>query len=1296
MIMDRNGQVITFYSFKGGTGRTMALANVAWILAERGNRVLVADWDLESPGLHRFYNPFLDAAEVRQRAGVIDMIRDFENQGINTQQESRKLPAGWEGHFANTQRFAFPIEYDFAEGGSIDFLSAGRQNDDYKPTVGALDWDVFYDKLDGGRFFDALREDMKRNYDYTLIDSRTGLSDVADICTIHLPDVLVDCFTLSEQGIDGAATVGQQVSQKYQNRRIRVLPVPMRVDLAEKDKAEAGRSHAMLRFAGLPSGLSETDRDRYWFDVEVPYLAWYAYEETLATFGDPSGAKTSLLNAYEKITGAITDGKVTSMPRLDDALRVQWRDRFQRKRVVRTAEVVLRHAPRDQVWHEWIERLLTATGVTVVDPALVERSARPPRSMAIVSSSYVEAALPLPEGSLAVYVDETPPLPGVAADASVFLAGLPVKEAITKITGLLGRPAPDLGSNPENVAGRYPGRGPEVTNAPVANVQFTGRNVTLSALRAALRQARPGAPGLAVLYGLGGVGKTQVALEYVHRFGAAYDLVYWINAEPVVLIDSAFADLGERMGLPRQQNVPLSIRAVIEALSRTTEYARWLIVFDNVDEFADIQSFVPPGGHGHVIVTTRNQTWGDNAETLPVEVFTRPESIAHLRRRVKAISDDDAGKIAELLGDLPIAVAVGGALLATSGTSPAQYRAQIAAGETDAAVNAVWDLSLNQLEEDSPGAYRLLEICSVLAPDIALDLLNNNAMLDVLRRTDATLLRRPSAAKLIQQLNRLALLKLDNGARRIQVHRILQSVVRGRMSLERIESTQRDVLKVFAAVRPEDDVDNGNTWDRYRMLWPHLEVEVEPEVGAEPRVRSLFDMALASDEPAVLELMVDRIRYVWVRGSVDQSYKLAERIEAAWKERLAVTSDPAEQERVLVPLLRAQFNHANALREAGRVQEALALDTETLSRQIEILGETVSDTLMTAGGLGADLRALGRYGQALDRDRKTYATWSQEYGDDYPRTLAAQHNLASSLRLAGDFASAREQDEDVVQRREVVLGRRTFFTLFSLGALARDLRELGEYERSITLLNEVVAGFTDDRGAEASVTLGAQVNLAVSIRSAGRAAEAQPILDTSYETLHRRYGDVHPETLACRLSRATNLLSLLRTDEAREETEAVRTVYATLLGPTHPHTHVCDNNLAAIERARGERVEALTVARAACAGLAETLHDKHPFLLAAQLNLAVLLHENGRVEEAAVLAGRIADLTEEVLGARHPDALRARANATLMDPAAGSGPRVADPQVVADLAAALGESHPAVKALQEGRFLHRVLDPHPI
>jgi MinD-like ATPase involved in chromosome partitioning or flagellar assembly len=232
---DSGGQIITFYSYKGGTGRTMALANVGWILAANGKRVLVADWDLESPGLHRFFKPFLDPEVVRGSTGIIDLIRTYEWE--TTRKPER--PERWYEEFARVGRHAFSLDWRFG-GGTLDFLSAGLQNQDYAVSVSGLDWDTFYDRLGGGQFFDALRADMKRNYDYVLIDSRTGLSDVADICTIHLPDTLVDCFTLSDQGIHGAAQVAHTVQSRYsarnsRQRLIRVLPVPMRVDQAEND-----------------------------------------------------------------------------------------------------------------------------------------------------------------------------------------------------------------------------------------------------------------------------------------------------------------------------------------------------------------------------------------------------------------------------------------------------------------------------------------------------------------------------------------------------------------------------------------------------------------------------------------------------------------------------------------------------------------------------------------------------------------------------------------------------------------------------------------------------------------------------------------------------------------------------------------------------------------------------------------------------------------------------------------------------------------------------------------------------
>src|SRR5689334_12045677 len=156
------GKIITFYSYKGGTGRTMALANTAWILASNGHRVLTVDWDLESPGLHRFFRPFLDVAAIGAGTGVIDMIREFE--WSTTRNTVR--PTDWLADMAQIQAHAVSLDWDFPEGGCLDFLSAGRQNRDYSSAVATLDWDNFYERLGGGQFFDAMRSDMKANYDF--------------------------------------------------------------------------------------------------------------------------------------------------------------------------------------------------------------------------------------------------------------------------------------------------------------------------------------------------------------------------------------------------------------------------------------------------------------------------------------------------------------------------------------------------------------------------------------------------------------------------------------------------------------------------------------------------------------------------------------------------------------------------------------------------------------------------------------------------------------------------------------------------------------------------------------------------------------------------------------------------------------------------------------------------------------------------------------------------------------------------------------------------------------------------
>jgi MinD-like ATPase involved in chromosome partitioning or flagellar assembly len=331
MSADRHGKVVTFYSYKGGVGRTMALANLAWILAANGKRVLVCDWDLESPGLHRFYQPFLDPDQVRTTDGVLDLIREFEWAAASGGQ----LDADWYASYARIQRYAFSLTWDFPDDGGLDIVTAGRADDQYALALGTLDWTALFN-LGGADFFQALRADMRRNYDYTLIDSRTGLSDVAEVCTLLLPDLVVDCFTLTEQGIEGSARVARHITEAdYADHPITVLPVPMRVDNAEKDRLDAGRTAARAAFAGLPAGMPDAQRRRYWAEVETPYISYYAYEETLAAFADEPGGRLSLLASYERLAAHLSDGAVTALPPLDERVRRTVLGQFRRPGTVR-------------------------------------------------------------------------------------------------------------------------------------------------------------------------------------------------------------------------------------------------------------------------------------------------------------------------------------------------------------------------------------------------------------------------------------------------------------------------------------------------------------------------------------------------------------------------------------------------------------------------------------------------------------------------------------------------------------------------------------------------------------------------------------------------------------------------------------------------------------------------------------------------------------------------------------------------------------------------------------------------
>ena len=1283
MTEQRNGRVVTFYSFKGGTGRTMALANVAWILAANGKRVLVADWDLESPGLHRFFAPFIRTETVETTGGVIDMVREYEWQTTRTVERG----PGWQEQFARSRKYAFSLDWDhFQDGGQLDFLSAGRQNQQYAASLTGMNWDDFYEQLGGGAFFDALRKDMQNNYDYTLIDSRTGLSDVADICTIHLPDILVDCFTFSEQGIAGAARVATSIGQNPSRPDIRVLPVPMRVDPAEKEKADAGRAFAMQLFPGLPAGMAPADRTRYWNAVEVPYRPYYAYEEILSTFGDPPGQTTSMLAAFERLTEYITDGEVRSLPVMDEALRTRTVSRFTRRVSLTEEEVTLEYAPEDLAWAEWIGALLSAAGLQVHDAngstddtgsggtrlTLVSHANRGARTD-VVPRDRTGTRPPL-----AIYLDDLAPLSAFRSMPSAFIAGKSSEVAMDRILRLVGLTADDVDAQVIGV--RFPGEPPAVFNPLARNARFTGREADLRDLRAQLRGGqRVVLSGLmpVALQGMGGIGKTQIALEYAHRFRNAYDVVWWIDADQAEFIDIALSDLGNRLELPLPQSGVLDVaKAVIAALEQGAPHARWLIVFDNAENVNEVLPFIP-GGRGHVLITSRNNQWGEFARPVLIDVFERRESVAHLRQRVGTVRIEQADRIAESLGDLPIAVAAAGAWLAETGEQVDEYLRRVEQKGPDRTIDEVWDLSLGLLQKRSGAAYRLLQLCSVLAPEISLDLVYSDELATVLSRYDPLVSERDYRATLVQHINRLALLKLDVGRSQLQVHRLLQHVVRNRMNEQELVEARHEIHLVLAGLRPRYEIDDSRSWGRFRMLWPHLELS----------------RATSCDEELVRQLMIDRVRYLWYTGGLIEGRQLGEQIDRRWSEMLHDVPEPAKAI-LRRQILHLRFNVANIMRQMAQFEDARALDEAVLNEQLDLLGPTHPHTLMTAGGLGGDLRALGRYAAAGERDELTYATWVEHFGEDSSRTLSALSNLATTQRLAGDFRAARARDQELWERNKRINGETHARTLGTGTNLGRDLREAGEYRRSVELLEDIARQYEEVFGPTSHRTLSARANWAVSLNSAGHSQPAARLLEDAYEQLNEVVGPTNPDTLACRLSRAVSLLAIEEISTAISELNEVRLAYGSNLGQRHPHTLVCLNNLGAAHRADGDLVKALDFVQRAADGLTKVLGPIHPYSLAARLNLGVLHAETGEVAVALEMIEPLMQMHRDVLGPDHPDTLRCAANQALMRKAAGRA-AAEDGDVMERLVAVLGEHHPAVAALYEDRYLHRLLDPHP-
>ncbi len=285
-------QIITFYSYKGGVGRTMALANVSVLLAKWGHKILVVDWDLEAPGLEHFYKDYIDTKITETLPGVIDFLQ--LNEIIN-----------WQDAI---------IEVKIQESQPIHLISSGRRDESYFNKIREFNVVDFY-KQDGGDVIENLRDEWLANYDYILIDSRTGITEIGGICTIQLPDTVVMLFTATNQGFDGVldiikrAAIAQQKLQ-YDRQKLVFLPIPSKFDNISEFKLS---QDWLVKFANdleptyndwLPTTI---DRKDFLELTKIPYKSYFSFGEKLPVIEQGVNDPAGLGYAYENLAVLIAN-----------------------------------------------------------------------------------------------------------------------------------------------------------------------------------------------------------------------------------------------------------------------------------------------------------------------------------------------------------------------------------------------------------------------------------------------------------------------------------------------------------------------------------------------------------------------------------------------------------------------------------------------------------------------------------------------------------------------------------------------------------------------------------------------------------------------------------------------------------------------------------------------------------------------------------------------------------------------------------------------------------------------------
>ena len=664
----------------------------------------------------------------------------------------------------------------------------------------------------------------------------------------------------------------------------------------------------------------------------------------------------------------------------------------------------------------------------------------------------------------------------------------------------------------------------------------------LAELEARLTGDDDAGPRVVALIGLGGAGKTSVALEYAHRQLGE------------VAVAGSCPPRTRRCWRPGSASWPPSsaptdrgdpVAAVHGVLAASP--APWLLVFDNAPDRASVAPFVPPAGPGRVLITSRNQIWPPG-QALEVPVLDPQVAAEFLVSRTGDADRRAALGLAGELGGLPLALEQAAAYVQASGGSLAGYLAlfrQRRAGcwpaasrpDTDRTVATTWTLAFEHLQQTEPGAVGLVRLLAFCAPEaIPLDLLLQprpglaGRLGDQVAPVLAPLIEDPLAAgDAIGALRRYSLVTPADGGS-VSVHRLVQAVTADQMPADLARQWRQGTAALVGAALPAEPWMSG-TWPAYAMLLPHAQA------------------ALPDDSDGMARLAT----YLGSSGSYAAARDLQRRVLDAREEALG-PRHPAT--------LAARHELGRWTGEAGDLAAARDLFAGLLPVREQVLGPQHPDTLATRHELALYTGMAGDIAAARDLSARLLPVREQVLGAQHPDTLTTRHELAHLIGEAGDLAAARDLFAGLLPVREQVSGAQHPWTLAARHELGRWTGQAGDPAAARDLFAGLLSDEQQVLSPQHPDTLNARHELARWTGEAGDPAAARDLFARLLPVREQVLGPQRPYTLITRYELARWTGEAGDPAAARDLFARLLPAFERILGPQHPYTLAARADLA--------------------------------------------------------------------------------------------------------------------------------------